>query len=83
MAQGAAETNLAGVFLAKSPTDAEGFFFPPLPVYCSDLSRRFSVFPSLQTAPYLVLTVQLPVKRPLIHLGEQRTPFVSCSGVTK
>lgn len=53
-------------------TDMYYFF---LLVYCSDLSHRFSVSPSLQTALYLLLTVQLPVKRPLIHLGEQRAPL--------
>lgn len=83
MAQGVAETNLVGVFLAKSLTDAEGylllFSFLSIALNCAVVSQ----FPSPQTAPYLPLTVQLPVKGPLIHLGERRAPFVSCSGVTK
>lgn len=65
VAQGAAENNLAGVFLVKPLTDTKGYYLL-LPIYCSGLSYCSSAFPSLQTAPDLVLVVLLSVKGSLL-----------------
>lgn len=65
VAQGAAETNLAGVFLVKPLTDTKGYYLL-LPVCCSDLSYCSSAFPSLRTAPDLVLMGLLSVKGSLL-----------------